>query len=412
MADQVKEIYNGSVTVADLVAGNGSGTLATTDANTQYVVKDVNLVSNTFTGVTPTLTINNTQVASVASSLTGSEIMDVSSTLKAKLYSTAPTTQNQVFKYISQSPNWIYGSGTNYLLNGTFASSGSSSNIPITNMSNLGSSTQYISFDNSGNFYYATWDGNSTTNLYRRAGGINGSDTSIDTSSYAPKCFNGVDKYHWVGYANTNLYTYNINTNATTSVSCGTSSTTSYPEISMINNGLICFQRGDSQPTSAWVMDPSTGTSTQITGLPSVSMSTYHNTRIYYNATTNRYTVWRRNNTTTIYWSTLNDPLTLGSTYSGTFTSGSFAQNGTLFESTNVIDVTSNTITYTYVDTGKTYKNTYTVTGGSTATLSSSLIVSLYTLPGTCTSIVTPQTDYSVYTNSLQLRLTGVKSTI
>jgi hypothetical protein len=42
MADQVKEIFAGTITTAD-VASTGSYTLATTDSTTQFVIKDVTI---------------------------------------------------------------------------------------------------------------------------------------------------------------------------------------------------------------------------------------------------------------------------------------------------------------------------------------------------------------------------------
>lgn len=415
MTDQVKEIYNGSITVANLVAGNGSGTIVTTDANTQYVVKDVALVSNAFTGITPTLTINNTQVASVPSSLTGSEIVDINSTLKAKLYSTAPTTQKQTTTYISTSPTAVYATQVNYLLNGTSVAEGASTSTSVTNPSNFNSNLYQTAFDNSGNFYYVSWDGNSQTTFYKRTGGINGSDSNLfsGSNSYAPKCFNGVDSYYWIGYNDYTFYKYNINTGTSTTFATPVFSSTSYPDISMINNGYVCFHKGDSQPTSVWIFNPVTGASSQITGLPSVAPSTNHNVKVYYNATTNRYTIWRRNNNSTIYWTTLTNPLTLGSDYSSGYTSGQFAQNGTLNSSATNLEVTSNTISWPSAGSGYTDKVTYTVASSTTATYAESRLVNVgSTLPGTVSSSLVAETNYALYPNTLQLRLTGVKSTI
>lgn len=79
MADSIVEIVNTTLTSTELPDSATELTLITTDANTSYVIKDVQL--NTY-GKTLLPKINGTSIGEWISSLSGSEVIDVSSTLK------------------------------------------------------------------------------------------------------------------------------------------------------------------------------------------------------------------------------------------------------------------------------------------------------------------------------------------
>lgn len=78
MADSVVEIVNTTLTSTELPDSNTSYNLITTDANTSYVIKDVQV--STVLGDLQA-SINNYPVGNWNQSLTGSEVVDVSSTL-------------------------------------------------------------------------------------------------------------------------------------------------------------------------------------------------------------------------------------------------------------------------------------------------------------------------------------------
>lgn len=81
MADSVVEILNTTLTSTELPDSSTSYDLITTDANTSYVIKDVQVqmeLSNL------DAEINNFPIGSFAQDLSGSEVVDVSSTLSVK----------------------------------------------------------------------------------------------------------------------------------------------------------------------------------------------------------------------------------------------------------------------------------------------------------------------------------------
>ena len=79
MADSVVEIVNTTLTSTELPDSATEHTLITTDANTSYVIKDVQF--NAY-GNSLFPKINGTSIGEWSSSLTGTEVIDVNSTLK------------------------------------------------------------------------------------------------------------------------------------------------------------------------------------------------------------------------------------------------------------------------------------------------------------------------------------------
>lgn len=329
MADQIKEISNGTYGVGAL--SNGVP-IASTDANTQYVVKDIQVQNNQLTALSAPLNfvVNGVNAASLASSVSGSEIIDVSSTAVAQA---TANFQLSVFE------NWMSTSTndsrintiTNRLVNSATSSSVFTQSAVIT----AGPSFQstIVSWATIGsNFYYWGDDGNSSQGLFRRTGGVNGAQTTIaNVGSYMPVAYNGVDRFYWI--TNSQVWTHNATTNTNSVVNLDQSgvswpgSLVSYPRISFAN-GLV-FWAYDGQ-NGCWAINPSTGKMSYITNPLATSANNVFG--VFYTGGT--YYIVQTNNvgggsTGAIYVYTISDtvvgPLTSANT-TGTATSV-YAQN-------------------------------------------------------------------------------------
>jgi hypothetical protein len=418
MADIVKEIFAGTLTVAD-IASTGSATLVTTDANTQYVIKDVSTSGVFYSGDSPSLLVNDFAVADLKYNATGSEIVDINSVLKYRAYATAPALTANVLKVLSgTSGSYVFENGTYYAVNGVVRSSTSSA--PVSVASNLPSSTNNFEFSqaNDGSVFWVQWDGNSSAVLYKRSGGINGTETQVDSQSYGWFVFNGVDTYYCGRNGQATLYKYNINTGALTTTNVGfTLSTSSYPSASLMNNGyLLVNPTGNSQPDALWVVDPATGSHAYVTGLQYVPVSgNTYNISGFYDSVSNRYTFYKRFDGA-LYKTQLNGALTLNSsTYSGGVTNTSYTIGTAVVASATGnyntghvrVDATNYTVGRHGV-AGKTDLVTYnTVTGVTTTTSWLPYRTQSDTVFQDTTSAASP----SLFTSTVALRITGVKST-
>lgn len=105
MADSVVEIVNTTLTSTELPDSDTSYTLLTTDANTSYVIKSVQ-VNTLISDLNLQTYINDFDVGDWGQDLTGFEVMDVSSTLKVKS-SSFPIDLNHVLH--------SYRNGTDYV---------------------------------------------------------------------------------------------------------------------------------------------------------------------------------------------------------------------------------------------------------------------------------------------------------
>lgn len=172
MADVITEFVNDpSVSYNELVAGYP---IVTNTASEQAVVKDV-VITNPNTR-SLTLSVGDTVVSSVSTSakLSGSEIVGASSTLNFK------TETIPLFNVIQE-----YDNITNYTVNvnptvfsGDAFSTVSTSQTTVNYTTGLSGLTYFAVFAANGDFYY----GNNNNSIWRRAGGINGAETTITTT--------------------------------------------------------------------------------------------------------------------------------------------------------------------------------------------------------------------------------------
>lgn len=330
MADQIKEISNGTYGIGAL--SNGVP-IASTNATTEYVVKDIHVQNNTLPSVGANLNfnVNNVTAASLNSSVTGSELIDVSSTAVAVASPAAFTVMN--FE------NWMATGSTGSRINSLSTRSVNNVAASTTNTQSAaisaipGPNNTIVSWATIGsNFYYWSHDGNSGQALYRRAGGVNGTETTIaNVGSYMPVVFNGVDKFHWVD--SSVIYTHNATTNTNTSVSLITTATqwngtlSSYPRIDFAN-GLVFLQNSTYGPVFA--INPTTGRMSEIGGMGAPTVNTAFAVHLNAGVYTLLYTSGTSGgNTGTIYFNSVSEssvgPLTTVNTTPSSTYLGSIA---------------------------------------------------------------------------------------
>lgn len=443
MADQIKEISNGTYAIGALTNGVP---IASTDADTQYVVKDIHVQDNELTDIDATLdfVVNGVNVADIDTSVTGSEIIDVSSTAVAQ---TTASFSNETFQVLmpSNEANAKINTFTRKLVNGNLAYT-----APVTQSAaisgGLNNGTYIVGYATVGsNFFYWTDDGNSTQYLYRRVGGINGTqETVANITSYNPVVFNGVDKFYWV--TTSQIRTYNAATNTHSAVNLQTSGVDwgnlvySYPRISFAN-GLVFWTSnsngGLAQNTGCYAINPTTGGMIRIfnsVGTIGTAISQETVMEVFYsNSTYYIVSTETTGSSRDLFVRTVADfgPLTSVSTtttavttvYSGvdTYTSeAALATNWPIADRTNnkLYFMSSETIPagFSYV-----YKNfdPITQTFGSSISINVSSIspnsnnATTFKLSGyTLTSDSANKLNTTFYPQSVTLRVTGVETTL
>lgn len=292
MADTLKQIYAGVISMSD-VANTGGIQLASTDANTQYVIKDVS-VSGAFTSTaTPTLNINGFSVAGLNTNASGSEIVDVSSTIEYKAFASAPAL---IKKTVSLIDNLRMTTKVETYANGSTISASTDSQTTSSISTVTGNSNLLI--NSSGSLFYSNIDGNSQVQLYKNVDNV---ETQIFAGSYCWIVCDGVSKYYYTKANNSYLWTYNIETGAETSRYTGGNilSNTSYPSAWWMNNGKILINySGNGQTSSFWILDPTSGGPSSVS-IQDVSVSgTTYRISGFYDSVTGAYTFYKRFNTT------------------------------------------------------------------------------------------------------------------
>ena len=409
MADQVKEIFAGTISASDVATG--STTLFTTDANTQYVIKDVQ-VSSSFLG-TPELAINNFDVASLAGSVTGSEIVDVSSTAKYKISDTTPVFKNDIQAGLSNS--YIKKNTTQLLVNGV--SSGDPVTTEVaTGFSSLNSQTQAVMYAvaSNGDIYYGRTDGNSSQSIRKQT--VSGVNSQVVSMSYGWSVFDGNETIYYCGastFGGNVLKKFNINTGVTTSQTLNIHFvSSSYPHGVMTNNGKIaCIHSGE--PYGVFLVDPIANTATSVGGMGSFSTSgTQYNMAAYYDETTNRYTFWRRNSNN-LYKSVANNEIVIGSPYTGGHSNNQSTIPGSALSASEILYSYARGDDSSFIQFKDHFKETYTLdpTTGSVTTVKLDNYLPYNILYGFYYEIQKPLTASEI-TSTVDVRVTGVKTTL
>jgi hypothetical protein len=406
MADTLKEIYNGTVTMSG-VASTGAFTMVTTDASTQYVIKDVHVIGALPGSTDPVLQVNGFSVGSLLLNLSGSEIVDINSTIKYCAYSVAPTLKSIAYKAYDHL-NLAFKTGNYCSINGatSAASTDATSSSAVSSGFSSYNNITALAVSSNGSVIYVYGDGNSSFGIYRREGGVNGTETTIINSSYAWGVSDGASNIYYSGSSGL-VHKYNIETGSTTSFSCGYTTYYSYPNAYYMNNGMILAYTGNNTDQYL-IINPTTGATAIIYGLSSWGHSgTYYHMTGYYDASTDRYTIYRVYNTV-LKKAVLNAAVTMGSAYQSGVTeiSCTFPYAAYLWQA--YATCTATTFSWGLHNvTGKTQLSTI---NASTAIVTTADWLPFSTYTGAIFTVVSTASG-SVFSNGVPVRITGIKST-
>ena len=216
MADTLEEIYKATLTESSFNA-SGEATVITTDANTRYAIRDVQVKQESSLNVEADLLVNDVNVANVTSSVTGNEIIGTSSTVKLKT-STYPLTYKDIYfgffpnvspnvidKKIKATVNGIEDTGLGFIT--------SHGETPYGSIQSYQYMAHYQVHNNVG--VRILHDGNSATQVH--VYNSSGSQLFSDTTSYAPKAFDQERYVYWLP-SGTNFKRYDTQTDTTTNI--------------------------------------------------------------------------------------------------------------------------------------------------------------------------------------------------
>jgi hypothetical protein len=239
MADTLEEIYKATLSDSDFDS-NGVKTIITTDANTRYVLKDIQVESSlAAVPIKAKLLVNDVYVANIDSSVTGSEIVGPSSTVKVDASTYPLVYADNYYQVIDSSSNLMKN------LNATIAgqeeaglkniktSTAAAISLPQNNeflgyWEGVGPNNVRVRID---------WDKNSTTDL--RVYNSSGSLLFSDTSNYTPKAFDGSRYVYWYPSGSV-IKRYDTHTDTTTDLEAGASAGPStYAMLLYAGNGLL-----------------------------------------------------------------------------------------------------------------------------------------------------------------------------
>ncbi len=216
MGDTLEEIYKATLTESSFNA-SGEATVITTDANTRYAIKDVQVQQLGGVNVSANLLVNDVNVANVTNSVTGSEIIGTSSTVKLKTDTFPLTYEDVYFGFIPTGANSLdkkkkaFVNGVEDTALGFITAHGE------TFYGNPVDATYVAHYQVHNNVAIRIrFDGNSTTHMHV----YNSSGTTVETetTSYTPKAF---DQKRYVYYllSGSNIKKYDTQTDTTSNVS-------------------------------------------------------------------------------------------------------------------------------------------------------------------------------------------------
>lgn len=311
MADQLKEIFN-----ADTYLNSFSGTsktIVTTNSTTQYMIKDVQVGANTIPG-TEALTVNGMQVAtSLATNLSGAEIVDVSSTVALQLPATPVFTKSS-YNAMSNGYNSgsVYNIPTTYSVSVGTSSSATSIGTSYPALSSALNSTNGNPIEHwviGSDVYYWSFNMNNTWAFYKRTGGFNGAETLLKDSNNTGTITQNPGQYGYVLYSasankfylfgnNNIVVTYDPLTNTSTSASIsavGWPSTSTYVRATLSNNGLIFVVTSSSYSANVWAINPVNGQMINFQSLYDIGNITgwSQTSRIFVYFSGTQYYIWR-----------------------------------------------------------------------------------------------------------------------
>lgn len=261
MADTLVEFINATKTLAELQAGV---TVLTNTAGQTAVVRDV--VIEAATEAAFSLQVGGATVATLtgAGKLTGTEIVPPSGSMT--LSTATKALLNGCF---SCATGTLYSAkfATRFAPGGDFGASETTTTITT----GLSTNANFAVFDAAGDFYYHSV---SAQTLYRRAGGINGAETSY-TIGYAP-CWDGA-RYIYAINGSQQITKFDTQTEtivSTVTISPSISFDSSYGQTATIDGYVLA--RNNYSIGNQYLINPATGASVLISVSASGSAQRSH----------------------------------------------------------------------------------------------------------------------------------------
>lgn len=284
MADSVVEIFNGDITNAQMVSGYD---IITTDANTTYVIKDTQSTGGFYDSVPAT--INNTLIGNFSRSLTGSEIMGVSSTLNvtADEYSYNNFHLN-IYDQLTdqyQSVKKGYVNNLPALTEETNTSANLANNVTF-------STSTYAPTLKFGNSYYQFYhDGNSSTQVYYWST-ASSSRVELQSTGYRPMAYSIKNQEVYYVKSDQGLYKHSP-TGGESLIRSSLGTMSSYCR-GAYSNGWFFYINNSGETTKVFCINLTNGRKVTFGSLGSAEISNYFQLAVSYDETTDKFFMYRR----------------------------------------------------------------------------------------------------------------------
>lgn len=286
MADSVVEIFNSDITNDQMVSGYD---VVTTDANTTYVIKDVRSLGGYY--LTAPAKINNTLIGDFSSSLAGSEIMGVNSTLNVT--GAAYEYSNLSVSIYNQSAD-KYQSTRNGTINAIDALSeqtDTSATLPSNVTYDVNSFKPTLKFGDS--YYQFISDGNSTSQVYYWPTGTS-SRVSLQTTAYRPMAYSIKNQEVYYVKSNQGLYRHSP-TGGESSIRASLGTFSSYPRATFCNDWFF-YIPNNGETTTIYCINVNTGVKVSFGGFYASNISTNFQLAVSYDEASDKFYMYRRDN--------------------------------------------------------------------------------------------------------------------
>lgn len=305
MADSVVEIVNTTLTETELPDSSTSYDLITTDANTSYIIKDVQVKSS---ATDLQAEINGFPVGNWSGNLSGYEVVDTSSTVSLTS-SDFPVKLVNIFA--NSAYPYVVDVHKTYLGNDNLLFTDEQDNVSYTDMGTSWSNFLVSSSINSGVVRYGdivyqwTDDGDSTQSIRSWENtSTNYTNLTSGAGSYIPIWYAPEKDALYFRYSNA-LKKVDLPTKTVTTVNSSSFNTSgsTYMRRAYCNNWLF-YVASDSKTTNIWAINSDTGVYVQFNGLG--NMSTYQfgsgwKLAVSYDEATDKFYVYRTGTSTTYY---------------------------------------------------------------------------------------------------------------
>jgi hypothetical protein len=292
MADSVVEIVNTTLTSTELPDSDTLYTLLTTDANTSYVIKDVQ-ISSAIPSLNLQTYINDFNVGSWGETLTGSEVVDVSSTVKVKS-SDFPVDLNHItYGAYTTSGSTPYKNGSFSVINGTLGLDKTNAYLLTSAGTESGASARNGFISSGEKIYQIYMDANSNQDI-KYWTNENASPTDLTLIAYSPVWLaTELDAIYYSG-ASGRLDKITLSTGVQSTVATGAIEATSTYMRAAYMNGYGFYIRSSSLPNTVYAVRLSDGIYFEFTGLQAnTAHSTGTKLAVSYDEDSDKFYVYR-----------------------------------------------------------------------------------------------------------------------